>query len=101
MINNYSICPICQSAYAEAEHHLIFGTALRRLADQDGLTIKTCNNCHTMASRVTNRIHDNMAAEALSKMLGQALYENQQLAAGASQEAAREKFIERYGMSYL
>lgn len=53
-----------------------------------------------------NRIHDNMMAEKLSKMLGQALYERNyykdlwyQL--NRYEDEARQSFIEKYGGSYL
>ena len=60
---------------ADCEHHLIFGSANRELADEDCLKVPICNNCHT-AGKVNSRIHDNPMAEKLSKMLGQMAYEN-------------------------
>jgi len=83
------ICAMCGNI-ADCEHHLIFGMGLRELADQDGLTIPLCNDCHTTGR---DRIHGNVAAERLSKMLGQALWE--------SKYGDREQFRERYGRSYL
>lgn len=83
------ICAMC-GKIADCEHHLIFGMGLRELADQDGLTIPLCNECHTTGR---DRIHGNVAAERLSKMLGQALWE--------SKYGYREQFRERYGRSYL
>lgn len=85
------LCALCGKP-AEAEHHLIFGTSARSLAEEDGLKIPVCNNCHTMG-KLTERIHDNVAAERLSKMLGQAIYEGQ--------IGDRESFRKRYGKSYL
>ena len=41
------ICIFC-GRQAEAEHHLIFGTAGRELSERDGLKIPVCNNCHNM-----------------------------------------------------
>lgn len=100
MIREIEICPICHKKYAEVEHHLVFGSSLRRLAEEDNLKIKICNDCHTLGAKIS-RIHDNTAAEALSKMLGQALYENNMLANGATPTQARKNFKERYGISYL
>ena len=77
---------------AEGEHHLIFGTAGRELSEKDGLKVPTCNNCHNMGDKL-NRVHDNPMAEKLSKMLGQAIFENK--------IGTREDFRKRYGKSYL
>ena len=58
----------------------------------DGLKVPSCNNCHNMG-QITGRVHDNLMAERLSKMLGQAIYE--------SKIGSREEFRVRYGKSYL
>ena len=47
------ICILCGRP-AECEHHLIFGRGLRNLAEQDGLKVPCCNNCHNMGKE---RIH--------------------------------------------
>lgn len=59
------ICIFC-GRQAEAEHHLIFGTAGRELSEKDGLKIPVCNNCHNMGQKLC-RIHENPMAERLSK----------------------------------
>lgn len=92
----------------ECDHHLIFGSGLRKLADADGLTIPLTHEEHSTGS-VTGRIHDNSAAEKLSKMLGQVAFEKefyrsnlealQELDEG--EDPAREAFRQRYGISYL
>lgn len=99
------ICAICGRP-AECVHHLIFGRGLRKLADEDYLVIDMCNHCHNMAQSTTEQLHDNPMAEALSKMLGQALYERNYILKHmtvpfADDERPREKFRERYGRSYL
>ena len=66
------ICIFC-GRQAEAEHHLIFGTAGRELSEKDGLKIPVCNNCHNMGQKLC-RIHENPMAEKLSKMLGPVSY---------------------------
>ena len=103
------ICIFC-GRQAEAEHHLIFGTAGRELSEKDGLKIPVCNNCHNMGQKLC-RIHENPMAERLSKMLGQAIWEKEWILANGSyvgmpdtqQETkkAREAFRKRYGRSYL
>lgn len=92
IITDYKdICFFCGRP-AEGEHHLLFGNGKRRLAEEDGLKIPICNQCHTLGV-VTGRIHDNPMAEKLSKMLGQALYE--------TRIGSRQEFMKRYGKSYL
>lgn len=86
-----NICIFCGDP-AECEHHLLFGSGIRELAEQDGLKVPACNNCHNMG-RTLDRIHDNPMAEKLSKMLGQAIYE--------SKIGTREEFRARYGKSYF
>lgn len=76
-VEDDSVCIFCGRP-AEAKHHLIFGTAGRRLSDEDGLIVPVCNNCHNMGA-MTSRIHGNPMAEKLSKMLGQALWERNQI----------------------
>ncbi|MEY8518599.1 hypothetical protein AALC25_17210 [Lachnospiraceae bacterium 29-84] len=85
------ICSFCGSP-AECEHHLLFGSGIRALAEQDGLKVPACNDCHNMG-QLSERIHDNPMAEKLSKMLGQAIYEKE--------IGSREEFRARYGKSYL
>jgi hypothetical protein len=86
------ICIFC-GAPAECEHHLLFGTSSRNLAEQDGIKVPCCNKCHNMAVKAVDRIHGNPMAEKLSKMLGQAIWE--------VNYGDREAFRRRYGKSYL
>lgn len=71
---------------------MLFGKGIRELAEQDGLKVPACNKCHSMG-KSTERIHENSMAEKLSKMLGQAIFENR--------IGTREEFQARYGKSYL
>ena len=92
-------CVICGHP-VEAEHHLLFGTGMRELAEEDGIKIPVCNSCHLMYP-VRQRIHDNSMAESLSKIAGQLAWEKRCVANGESEAAARELFRKRYGISYL
>ena len=85
------ICFYCGKP-SECIHHLIYGNGLRNLADQDGLTLPSCNKHHNMGA-INERIHGNPMNEKLSKMLGQAIWE--------SHYGTREEFRKRYGKSYL
>jgi hypothetical protein len=87
-------CPV------ECNHHLIFGSSNRQLAEQDGLKAPACNRCHNMG-KVNERIHDNPMAEKMSKMIGQLAWEREMIASGISPDCARELFRKRYGKSYL
>jgi len=91
-------CAVCGKRRATGNHHLIFGYGLRALADEDKLYIPICDNCHTVTPK---GIHGNTAAEHLSKMLGQALWERDAVAYGLSPENARSRFVKRYGKSWL
>ena len=84
---------------AISEHHFIFGKGLRSLADEDGLKVTICDYCHVIG-QILSRIHDNPMAEKLSKMFGQAIFERNECAKGATLDEAREKFRKRYGRSY-
>lgn len=102
IIDNGDYCFFC-NAKASCEHHLIFGMSQRELAEEDGIKVPSCDNCHTIGK---NRIHDNVMAEKLSKMLGQALWELDYVKKNTMYgytigDNAREKFRKRYGKSYL
>lgn len=99
LTNAKEYCFFC-GGYAECEHHLIFGSANRALAEEDGLKVPSCNRCHNMGT-VPERIHSNPMAEKLSKMIGQLSWENRHITAGIPPEMAREMFRKRYSKSYL
>lgn len=86
-----TICFFCGKP-AECEHHLLFGKGIRELAEEDGIKVPICNNCHN-TGRNTECVHENIMAEKLSKKLGQAIYE--------AKIGTREEFRKRYGKSYL
>ncbi len=85
------ICFFC-GRVAEGEHHLLFGNGKKWLADQDGLKVPSCNRCHNSGDPL-GRVYGNPMAEKLSKMLGQAFYEQK--------IGTRDEFRARYGKSYL
>ena len=83
----------------EAKHHLIGGPN-RKKAEEDGLKIPCCNNCHNIGYVLT-RILGNPMAEMMSKMMGQLAWEKRAVAGGKTEKEAREAFRSRYGISYL
>lgn len=69
------------------EHHCIHGFANRRLADEDGLTVRLCHTCHRL-------LHDK----------GYHDKDLQQMAQTSWMEyynKSEKEFIDRYGKSYL
>lgn len=108
IITNYDKISTFSDLPAECEHHCIFGGALRKLADEDGLTIYLANHEHNMSPKGTiYQIHGNIAAEHLSKMLGQMAWERNYLIKKYElpfenlSDEAREAFKDRYGKSFL
>ncbi len=83
------------------QHHFLFGRGMRPLAEEDGIKGPVCDECHNMAQKVSDRIHDNTLAEKLSKMLGQLAWEKRKVAEGMTEDEAREAFRKRYKRSYL
>jgi hypothetical protein len=84
-------CFLCKKRdvylYGTEVHHMIFGVAKRKLADQDGLTVHLCNYHHVMLHR-----HGDYKEEL------------QQLAEKTWLEhynKSVEDFIQRYGKNYL
>lgn len=95
------ICATCGKP-KQCTHHLVFGNSQRELSTVDNLTIPMCNECHNMATKPIDRIHDNIMAEKLSKMLGQAIFERDYILLNKCDgEEARGAFMYRYGRSYL
>ncbi len=94
MITKYQdYCLICGKPRTDI-HHLVFGNAKRRLADEDDLTMPLCREHH-------EAMHNDKAMQVMSHIAGQLLYERNYCAAGSTPEDAREHFRYRYGTSYL
>ena len=95
------ICAICGKP-KECTHHLCFGPD-RAKADEDCLTIPLCHKHHNVGI-ASNKIHENTAAEALSKMVGQLAWEKdyyRRKLPETDTDEAREAFRSRYGHSFL
>lgn len=94
IINNENRCRICGDTTLLHEHHVIFGSK-RHLADEDGLVVWLCPNCH-------HKVHNDTKFKPLGKDITWQKYLKQE-----GQECwervygNRDKFIERYGESYL
>lgn len=94
-------CFFCGAPLARSEHHFLFGSAIRKFAEEDGIKAHVCELCHTMGPKL-DRVHDNPMAEKLSKMFGQAIYERNALASGEVKtiDEAKQQFQRRYGRVY-
>lgn len=78
-------CMICGKPYSIEGHHLICGGSKRAKGTEDKILIPLCPDCH-------RRVHGDGVSMTLSKMLGQAIFE---------QTHTREEFRARYGKSYF
>lgn len=100
IITKYEQYSVFSGSPATCQHHLIYGKygSLRTKADKAGLWIPLTDSEHNMSSTGTiNQIHDNPAAEKLSKILGEVAWERQYLAkklANVNKEGLDEKSIE-------
>lgn len=96
-ISNAKLCYICGSTNCLAEHHVIFGTGKRQLAEEDGLKVNLCFTCHHRVHNDTKFKYPyasfNGTWQEFLKIIGQQAYEEQ--------ISDREHFIKRYGRSYL
>lgn len=106
-VTEYTDISAFSGSPAECRHHLIYGTAYRKMAEEDNLWIPLLNSEHNMSSDgIPYQIHGNPAAEKLSKMLGQAIWEKEYYRHyndlfKFDEDISREAFRKRYGISYL
>lgn len=87
IIDNSNYCIEC-GKYGVHRHHVLHGLGRRKLADEDGLIIPLCPQCH-------ERLHSSKGHEMdlRYQRLGEMAY--------LGQGHSIEEFIERYGKNYL
>lgn len=103
IVTSYMSISAISGEPAENVHHLIFGKGLRKLADEDGLTIPVTAWEHTVGP-ITQRIHDNSMAESLSRMLGEIAWEKEfyrRQCTKDTEDPARDAFRRRYGKNFV
>ena len=103
-ITKYEDISAFSGAPAECKHHCIFGSGKRDIADAYGLWIPLTNAEHNMSSKgLIYQIHENPAAEKLSKMVGQLAFEKEHYRnlCGITDDPARNEFRRVFGTSYL
>lgn len=83
---NKETCYLC-GQYATERHHCLHGTANRKLADEDGLTVMLCRRCHM-------NLHDKGDFDKELQKIAQRVYMRHY-------HKTVEDFIKRYGKSYI
>lgn len=85
-------CFECSSCLNLEEHHIFFGTANRKLSEQDGLKVWLCPYHH----RGTTGVHgkDGHTLDKYLKSVAQITYMQKN-------NKTKEDFIKRYGRNYL
>ena len=84
-------CFLCGRFGPVEKHHLLHGTGRRQLAEEDGLYIFLCSNCHTLSP---NAVHNNPKVDRMLQAYGQKIWKEK---TGGTDE----DFIRRYGKSYM
>lgn len=78
-------CYFCGRTDSLERHHALHGTANRRLAEQDGLTVYLCADCH-------RALHDKGIGDKSLQKAAESIW--------IRAYGTREEFIQRYGKSY-
>lgn len=88
-------CYLCHKGYTAGldHHHVIHGTGDRKKADEDGLWVWLCRDCHTA-------LHDKGEHDKELQALGQRTYIQSMIKKGYPEEAAKELYFERYKKFY-
>ena len=77
-------CYLCGEPATQI-HHVLFGSGKRKLADEDGLTVPLCMDCHA-------GVHKHYELQNFLKQVGQMAFEKTR---------SRDEFMKRYGRNYL
>lgn len=89
IIQDKKECYICGTTENLHEHHIIHGTANRKLSEKYGLKVYLCAYHHNMSG---DSVHANPRLDNEMKKLAQYYFE---------QEHTREDFRQIFGKSYL
>lgn len=85
IIQSETCCYICGAVHSLEVHHCIHGTANRRLADEDGLTVYLCRGCHSA-------LHDRGLFDRSLQSIAMKAY--------IEHYGSTEDFRRRYGRTY-
>jgi len=89
-------CFFCGRGGALDEHHLISGTSGRKKAEQYGLKIYICRDCHLLHDRGYVKIEDTIIKEKDIKAMAQKKWEETY-----GKENPRAEFIDIFGKSWI
>lgn len=73
MQDDSSICFLCGRPATET-HHVLGGTANRKLSEKYGLTVRLCHNCHTGTDGAQYDRNKNFELKAEAQMAFEKLY---------------------------
>lgn len=82
-------CFLCGWKTPLEAHHIFHGTARRRLADEDGMIVYICRECHREVHEAEDREHDE-SLKAMGEMVWCRYYGK-----------TIDDFIKRYGKNYI
>lgn len=80
-------CYFCFRTYGVELHHCLHGTANRKKADEDGLTVYLCRDCH-------RALHDKGTGDRQMMQLAQKIWMR-------TNNKTEKEFIKRYGKNFL
>lgn len=87
IISDEEKCFLCGQTYGLETHHCIHGSGRRRIADQDGLTVRLCHVCH-------RNLHDHGFFDRDLQMIAERAWIKYN-------GGTIESFRARYGKNYL
>lgn len=88
------ICYKCGAWTYTEEHHVFHGTANRKIADREGLTVYVCRKCHEL-------IHRNVEEDLKLEREAQGVWEEHYMEQGHTAEEARAEFMRLFGKNYI
>jgi putative AlgH/UPF0301 family transcriptional regulator len=90
ILQHNKACYICGNTLNLHRHHIFYGTANRKLSDEDGCVVYLCQLHHTGAAGVHFNKKIDLALKVKCQLQWQKHYNK-----------TTEDFIRRYGRSYL
>lgn len=85
---NKEECYLCHGRASE-EHHVIYGTANRKLSEKYGLKVYLCTDCHRTGK---NAVHRNYFTDIKLKQIAQQVFEN---------KYSHEEYMQIFRKNYL
>lgn len=90
IISNEKRCFFCNTPNNLDRHHIFYGTANRKLSEEDGCWVWLCVDHHTLSSL---SVHRNRNLDMILKQACQDIWEKK--------NGGRVAFIQRYGKSWI